>query len=185
LWRYRNREGWAVACLCAILLLGSLPAFAQGAGALTVSLHVNSSISLVFNSYPAGPGVCPLTGSGTNNAGLNLGWATQPAGGTHGGCGQYTVVNNSTYQMSSPFYLDVEVFNLSSSQYDLRAWVASAPPGQVAFLLNSQTLTPSRTSAPQQTNAYGSTTETFAIQVQKQVPAGTLSGTVEFEATAK
>jgi hypothetical protein len=181
----RNLGPWVIAVVIATFLLGSIPAAAQATGTLSLSLQVQSSISLVFNSYPAGPGVCQLTGSGTNNASLYLGWATQPAVGAHGGCGQYTVIDGSTYQMSSPFYLEVDVWNLASSQYDLRAWVSSAVPGKVAFLLNSQTLAGARPPTPIQTNAYGSTTETFAVQVQKQVPAGMVNATVQFEATAK
>jgi hypothetical protein len=166
-----------VACL---VLAGR--AYAQGNATLSISLQAQSSISLVFNNYP---GACSLTNAGTNSVGLYLGWATQPSQGQHGGCGQYTVINGNTYQMSSAFYLEVDVSNSTSTQYDLRAWVSTPIPGKVTYWLSGTQLGAARPSAALQTNAYGSSVQTFATQVAKQVQAGTLTATVQFEATAR
>jgi hypothetical protein len=180
-----HRVGHIERCLvlvaCWIVLL-AVSAHAQGNATLLFSLDAQPSISLVFKSYP---GACSLSNAGTNNVGLYLGWATQPSQGQHGGCGQYTVINGNTYQMSSAFYLEVDISNSASTQYDLRAWVSSPIPGKVSNWLSGTQLGTARPSAPLQTNAYGSSVQTFATQIGKQVAAGMETVTVQFEATAR
>jgi hypothetical protein len=168
------------ACLIVLLVRLSARAQAQGNTNLAIAMDVTSSISLVFNSYPGG---CPLSNSGTNSVGLNMGWADNV--GDYTGCANYSLLG-STYTVSTPFYLDVEVQNSTSTQYDLRAWMSTANPnGKVTFQLNSMALPYSRPSAAQQTNSYGPVMETFGIQVMKQVPDMVINFTVQFEATAR
>jgi hypothetical protein len=170
---------------CLIVLLTKLSARAQGQGStnLDVTMQLTSSISLVFDTYPGG---CALANSGTNSVGLNLGWADNfPPG--YSGCGSYSGGNGTTYTVSTPFYLDVEVQNSTSTQYALRVWM-SAPnpiPGKVSFLLNGAALTNTRPATAQQTNSYGKIMETFGISVQKQVTSQVLDFTAQFEATAQ
>ncbi|MGA2989349.1 MAG: hypothetical protein ABSD88_02655 [Candidatus Korobacteraceae bacterium] len=182
------KPGWNTgfvlsACLIVLLMRLSARAQMQGSTSLDISMQMTSSISLVFNSYPGG---CPLSNSGTSSVGLNLGWADNFSPG-YSGCGTYSGGNGTTYTVSTPFYLDVEVQNSSSTQYDLRVWM-SAPtpiPGKVNFLLNGATLTNTRPAGAQQTNSYGPVMETFGISVQKQVAATALNFTAQFEATAR
>lgn len=179
--RVGHIESWMVASVCVLVLFASVGAHGQSV-TLSFSAQVQPSISLVFNNYP---GACSLSNAGTNNVGLYLGWGTQPAQGQHGGCGQYTVIDGSTYQLSSALYLEVDTSNSPSTQYDLRVWVSSTIPGKVSLWLSGTQLGTTRPAAALQTNAYGSSVQTFATQISKQVPDGMVSPTVQFEATAR
>ena len=67
--------------LGALLCLLAASAGAQtSSGQLTITMNVQSSISLVFQDNPSvgTPGFCPLTNAGTNNVGLDLGTAAFP-----------------------------------------------------------------------------------------------------------
>jgi hypothetical protein len=87
--------------------------------------------------------------------------------------------------MSSAFYLEVDISNSASTQYDLRAWVSSPIPGKVSNWLSGTQLGTALPGTPLQTNAYGSSVQTFATQIGKQVAAGMETVTVQFEATAR
>ena len=178
--QFGHIERWLVLVACLVVPLAA-GAQTQGNAMLSFSMDATSSISLVFNSYAPGAGVCQLSNSGTNSVGLNLGWANGTGG--HGGCPAYSHVG-TTYTVSTPFYLDVEVSNSTSTSYALQVWVTPAPPANAQYLLNGVQLPSVKGATQQAHNAYGNTTETFGVTVANSVTAQTFSFVANFQATA-
>jgi hypothetical protein len=176
-----------LAVLCVLAGVSALPAQAQTSGGqLTVTLSVQSSISLIFQTNPASPapGFCALTNSGTNNVGLNLGTAAFP-GNNYVGCGSYTHIPGAIYQVSSAFDVVVSKANTNSPNYRLAAQISTAPPANVTWLVNNITLTNTGFTPLDAADNYGSAvTKTLQVQVKNTVPAGPLVETITFMATA-
>ena len=158
-----------------------------GSAQLSVNLTVQSSIGLIFQNNPAAPanGFCPLSNSGTNNVGLDLGTASFPGGSDSLACVAYSHIGAATYQVSSAFDVVVTKANTSSPNYRLAAEISSAPPANVTWLVNNITLTNAAFTALDAADAYSSTvTKTLQVQVKNNVPAQTLQETITFLATA-
>lgn len=166
----------------------ALPAYAQAStGRLTVSLNVQSSISLIFKTNPAAPsaGFCPLTNSGTNNVGLDLGIASFSGGSDSLACVAYAHIGGATYQVSSAFDVVVSKANSSSPNYRLAAEISTAPPANVTWLVNNIALSNTAFTQLDAADNYGTAvTKTLQVQVKNTVPAQTLAETITFLATA-
>ena len=159
------------------------PATAQ----LTITMSVQSSISLIFQNNPAvgSTGFCPLTNSGTNNVGLDLGTATFPGGSDSLACVAYAHIGAATYQVSSAFDVVVTKANSSSPNYQLAAEISTAPPANVLWLVNNVTLNSTAFTQVDATDSYGTAvTKTLQVQVKNTVPAQILQETITFLATA-
>jgi hypothetical protein len=174
---------------CCLLL--SLPAWSQAGQSataqLTLSLTVQSSIGLIFqnNAAVGSTGFCPLTNSGTNNVGLDLGTASFAAGSDSLACVAYSHIGAATYQVSSAFDVLVTKANSSSPNFRLAAEISAAPPANVTWLINNTTLTNAAFTQLDASDSYGSLiTKTLQVQVKNNVPAQTLQETVTFLATA-
>lgn len=169
-------------------IVSSLPAWCQnGTAQLTISLTVQSSINLIFQNNPAvgSTGFCPLTNSGTNNVGLDLGIATFPGGSDSLACVAYSHVGGASYQVSSAFDVVVTKANSSSPNYRLAAEISAAPPANVTWLINNITLTNTAFTQLDASDSYASAvTKTLQVQVKNNVPAQTLTETITFLATA-
>ena len=163
-------------------------AFAQSTSAqLSISLTVQSSISLVFNdnSQVGTPGFCPLTNAGTNNVGLDLGAAAFPGNVHTSTCVNYTHLNAAVYQVSSAFDVLVTKSNSSSPNYRLAAQISTAPPANVSWLLNNTLLNNTAFTTLDLADNYGQpVTKTLEVQVRNNVPAQLLQETITFLATA-
>jgi hypothetical protein len=172
------------ACVCAL----AAPAGAQSSNAqLTITMTVQSSIGLIFQNNPAvgTNGFCPLTNSGTNNVGLDLGVASFPGGSDSLACVGYAHIGGAVYQVSSAFDVVVTKANSSSPNYRLAAQISTAPPANVVWLVNNVTLTNAGFTALDASDNYAAAvTKTLQVQVKNTVPAGTLSETITFLATA-
>ncbi|HEY3767646.1 MAG TPA: hypothetical protein VGN44_03140 [Candidatus Angelobacter sp.] len=175
-----------------LILAGVLTLFAASAGAqsrsgqLTITMSVQSSISLVFNNNPAvgTAGFCPLLNAGTNNVGLDMGIAAH-SGNLHAACVNYTHLSNSTYQVSTAFDVLVSKSNTSSPNYRMSAEISIAPPANVAWLINNVNLTNTGFTQLDTAATYGAAnTKTLQVQVQSKVPAQVLFETITFLATA-
>src|ERR1700743_623265 len=175
-----------------LMLSGMLCLFTAGAtaqtrsGQLTITMSVQSSISLVFNNNPAvgTAGFCPLTNAGTNNVGLDMGIAAH-SGNLHSSCVNYTHLSNSTYQVSTAFDVLVSKSNTSSPNYPMSAEILTAPPANVAWLINNVNLTNTAFTQLDTAATYGTAnTKTLQVQVQSKVPAQVLFETITFLATA-
>lgn len=178
----------------ALLVLGGLLCFlAASAGAqtssgqLSITMNVQSSITLVFQNNPAvgTPGFCPLTNAGTNNVGLDLGTASFPGNFHTSTCVNYTHLPGALYQVSSAFDVVVSKANSSSANYRLAAQISTPPPASVTWMLNNVTLTNTAFTTLDTTDNYSAPiTKTLQVQVKNNVAAQTLLETITFLATA-
>jgi hypothetical protein len=173
---------------CGLLCVLAASAGAQtSTGQLTITMNVQSSISLIFQNNPAvgTTGFCPLTNAGTNNVGLDLGTAQFP-GSTHSStCVNYTHLTAALYQVSSAFDVVVTKANSSSANYRLAAEISTPPPANVTWLINNVTLSTTTFTTLDSTDTFGSAvTKTLQVQVKNTVPAQILQETITFLATA-
>ena len=107
----------------AVALAMPIVAAAQttASGTLTVNATVQSSISLVFNSDAAG---VVLGGTGTNAATMNLG-TISAYGPLSAGVGR-SVTAGTSFTVTSPFDVQVDKSNITSSNYTLTAQLNAA-----------------------------------------------------------
>jgi len=172
----------------ALLFVLGLTAEAQNSsGQLTITMTVQSSISLVFqnNASVGSAGFCPLTNAGTNNVGLDLGTAAFPGNFHTSTCVNYQHLTAAFYEVSSAFDVVVNKANSSSPNYRLAAQISTPPPTGVVWLLNNTTLTNTGLTQLDAADAYGQRiTKTLQVQVRNNVPAQVLQETITFLATA-
>jgi hypothetical protein len=169
-----------------LCLLASSADAQTNSGQLTITMTVQSSISLIFknNALVGTNGFCPLTNPGTNNVGLDLGTATFPAGSDSLACVAYSHIGGAMYQVSSAFDVVVSKSNSSSPNYRLAAQISTTPPTDVTWLVNNVVLTTAST-ALDPSDSYGaSITKTLQVQVKNTVAAQVLQETITFLATA-
>lgn len=173
--------------ICTLLLATGWCQAQTATGQLTISMTVQSSIDLIFRNNPAvgTNGFCPLTNSGTNNVGLDLGTASFPGGSDSLACVAYAHIGTATYQVSSAFDVVVSKANSSSPNYRLAAEISTAPPANVTWLVNNVTLTNTAFTQLDASDSYGTAiTKTLQVQVKNNVPAQILTETITFLATA-
>ncbi len=174
--------------LTCFLCVVSSPMKAQtGTAQLTINMTVQSSINLIFQNNPSvgTNGFCPLTNSGTNNVGLDLGTASFSGGSDSLACVAYAHVGGATYQVSSAFDVVVTKANSSSPNYRLAAEISTAPPANVTWLVNNITLTNAAFTQLDASDNYSQAiTKTLQVQVKNTVPAQVLQETITFLATA-
>lgn len=181
------RIGLLLACCIVFSAAGWAQAGQTAAAQLSIKLTVQSSIGLIFKNNPAvgSNGFCPLTNSGTNNVGLNLGTASFPGGSDSLACVGYAHIGSAVYQVSSAFDVVVTKANSSSPNYRLAAEISTAPPANVTWLVNNVALTNTGFTALDASDPYATTiTKTLQVQVKNTVPAQTLQETITFLATA-
>ena len=155
-------------------------------GQLTITMTVQSSISLIFqnNASVGTTGFCPLTNSGTNNVGLDLGTATFPGGSDSLACVAYSHIGGAMYQVSSAFDVVVTKANSSSPNYRLAAQISTTPPASVNWLIDNVALTTAFTTLDTTDNYSTAITKTLQVQVKNTVAAQVLQETITFLATA-
>jgi hypothetical protein len=172
-------------CLLMVAVSVTAPAVAQtGSAQLSITLKVQSSISLVFNNSASvgSSGFCPLGNAGTNAATLDLGSASYN-GGDSLTCIAFSQQGNF-YHVDSAFDVLVTKSNTSSPSYQLAVQISSVPPANVQWRLN-QTLLGNTFVVLQTANSYGQpVTETLDVRVRNDVPAQILQETITFLATA-
>jgi hypothetical protein len=169
------------------LCCGNAAQAQNSSGQLTITMSVQSSISLVFqnNVNVGNPGFCPLTNAGTNNVGLDLGTASFPGSVHSSSCVDYQHIGAAFYQVSSAFDVVVSKANSSSPNYQLAAEISTVPPANVVWLVNNVTLTTAGfTTLDAADNYAANVTKTLQVQVRNSVPAQTLQETITFLATA-
>jgi hypothetical protein len=178
----------ALIVLGGLLSLLTANAGAQtSSGQLTITMNVQSSITLVFQNNPAvgTTGFCPLTNAGTNSVGLDLGTASFPGNFHTSACVNYTHLTGAVYEVSSAFDVVVSKANSSSPNYRLAAQISTPPPANVTWLLNNVTLTSVGLTTLDTTDNYGTPiTKTLQVQVKNTVAAQVLAETITFLATA-
>lgn len=173
--------------LTVLFFLGATVEAQTSSGQLTITMTVQSSISLVFQNNPnvGTTGFCPLTNAGTNNVGLDLGTAAFPGSFHTSTCVNYQHLTAAFYQVSSAFDVVVSKANSSSPNYRLAAEISSPPPAGVVWLVNNVTLSNTAFTALDASDAYSApVTKTLQVQVKNNVPAQVLQETITFLATA-
>jgi hypothetical protein len=156
-------------------------------GQLSITMNVQSSITLVFQNNPSvgTPGFCALANAGTNNVGLDLGIAAFPGSFHTSTCVNYQHITASFYEVSSAFDVVVTKANSSSPNYRLAAQISTPPPTGVVWLMNNVTLTTTGFTQLDAADAFGQRiTKTLQVQVRNNVPTQTLLETITFLATA-
>jgi len=172
---------------CMLCLLAANAGAQTSSGQLSITMSVQSSITLVFQNNPSvgTTGFCPLTNAGTNNVGLDFGTAAFPGSFHTLACVNYTHLNAAVYQVSSAFDVVVTKSNSSSPNYRLAAQISTPPPANVSWLLNNVTLTTTGFTTLDTADNYATPiTKTLQVQVKNSVPAQAFLETITFLATA-
>ena len=171
-----------------LFLLLSVAAQAQtSSGQLTITMNVQSTISLVFlnNANVNSAGFCPLTNEGTNNVGLDLGSASFPGNFHSSTCVNYQHVGAAFYEVSSAFDVMVSKANSSSPNYRLAAQISTLPPANVIWLIDNVTLNSTSFTTLDTADSFAArVTKTLQVQVKNTVAPQTLTETITFLATA-
>jgi hypothetical protein len=167
----------------AALMMISSAAVAQttASGTLTVTATVNGTISLVFNSDPAG---VALSGNGTNAATLAFG-TVQAFGGTLAAGVSRSVVPGTSFTVSSPVDVFVDKANVSSANYTLKAQLNAADAVN-SWSVGGVAVTSAAAATITATGAYTTNVpETVALTVPFSTASGTnISNAINFTATA-
>ena len=147
-------------------------------GTVAVTATTVASVSLTFVTDGAG---ITLGSSGTSAATVAFG-SVQAYGGAVPAGVTKTVNGTTNWSLSTPVDVVVQVANQTSSNYTLTAAIQTADAtntwalGATALGTAAATLT--------STGAYGSTAYTFKLTIPFTEPAGTISNTINFTATA-
>ena len=172
---------------CVLCLFAASAGAQTSSGQLSITMSVQSSITLVFQNNPSvgTTGFCPLTNSGTNNVGLDFGTAAFPGSFHTLACVNYQHIGSAVYQVSSAFDVVVTKSNSSSPNYRLAAQISTPPPANVSWLLNNVTLTTTGFTTLDTADNYATPiTKTLQVQVKNSVPAQAFLETITFLATA-
>ena len=161
--------------------------WAQGTtatGSLTVSMTVQSSISLEFlQSSSAGTqGTCSITGAGSSTASLNFGIAN--ISGDNQSCVSFSNNGTTSYTLSNNIYYKVTQSNTSSGSYSVTASLPTLPVSGVTWKASSQTLSASPVSITSNAS-YGNQESVYLqVTVLSSVTTSNLSQSINFTATA-
>lgn len=172
-----------VLCLCGISHAQSTTT----TGSLTVTMTVQSSISLTFVQSPqVGTSEnCSLTGAGTSSVSLNLGIATTAS--DNESCVKFAQTGSGStagYSLTDLIYYEVTESNTSSNSYSLTAALPSSPVTGVTWTLNSTTLSSSPISVTPNGAYNNSQYFTLMVNVLATVTTNNLSQSINFTATA-
>jgi hypothetical protein len=169
----------AMTLLAAAFGFGVQPARATNStGTVAVSATVVASASLTFVTDAAG---IALGSSGTSAATVAFG-SVQAYGGVLPVNVTRVVTRTSTWSLSTPFDVVVQVANQTSSNYTLTATLQTADAVNT-WALGATTIS-TTVATLTSTGAYGSTAYTFKLTIPFTEAAGAISNTLNFTATA-
>lgn len=164
----------------AFATLVSSPVFATSAsGTVAVTATVGSSVSLTFVTDPSG---IILGGTGTSAATIAFG-SVQAYGGVVPANVTKTVNGTTNWTLSTPFDVVVQVANQTSSNYTLTAQLNAADAVNT-WKIGATTITSGSAASLAATGAYGTTAYTLNLTIPFSEPAGAISNTINFVATA-
>ncbi len=162
------------------LMLGCIAAQAQvtASGTVNAKLINKSGIWIIFNSDAAG---VTLGSAGTSTASLDFGtvaaFQAPPAGVTK-------TRTSTSFTISSPFDVFVDVGGVASTSYRLQANLQSAP-GVYTYKVDAVTLTTTAaTVVAADPNYRLNVQHTMYLTVPQTAPAGVVTNTVNFTVTA-
>lgn len=172
--------------LAGLTVLGFIPlasssvfAATTASGTVAVTATVASSVSLTFVSDPAG---ITLGGTGTSAATVAFG-NVQAYGGVVPANVTKTVTGTTSWTLSTPFDVVVEVANQVSTNYTLTAQLATADAIDT-WKIGASTITSAAATTLTATGAYGTTAYTLGLTIPFTKAAGAITNTLNFVATA-
>jgi len=169
-----------------LILAGAFSAFVavangqvSGSGTMGITADVQGSINLTFVTDGSGMAV---TGTTTAVASLPLGNVQMYGGSTPAGV---TKATNSTtsFTLSTPFDIKVDLANTTSANYSLTA-ALSTPDAVNKWLISAVDISAGGAISITSTGAYGSVPYTLALTVPASAAAGSISNTISFVATS-
>jgi hypothetical protein len=163
----------------ALAITAPLTEATSATGTVAVTATTVASVSLTFVTDGAG---IALGGSGSSAATIAFG-SVQAYGGAVPGGVTRTVNAPTNWSLATPFDVDVQVANQTSSNYTLTAALQTTDAVNT-WLLGATTLTTTAQTLTS-TGAYGVTTPyTFKLTIPFSAAAGAISNTINFVATA-
>lgn len=168
--------------MATVLTIGAILAPPTGAtsatGTVAVTATTSGSISMTFVTDGAG---ITLGSSGTSVATIAFG-SVQAYGGSVPTGVTKTVNAPTNWSLSTPFDVEVDLANQTSSNYTLTAALQSSDATNTWQLgATSLSTTPATLTS---TGAYGSTAYTFKLTIPFSASGGAISNTINFTATA-
>ena len=160
---------------------GLVSAQVTGGGTLGVTADIQGSILVTFISDGAGLAV---TGTGTSAGTLPFA-SEQMYGGTPAVGVTKVLTSNTSFTLSTPVDIQVDVANTASATYLLKAWLTTADTHHTwtfnSVALSTSTQTVDATGTYAQANAY---TFVLTVPASSNGAANTVSNTINFTATA-
>jgi hypothetical protein len=167
-----------VFAMTGIVLTAQFAGATSTTGTVAVTATTVASISLTFVTDASG---ITLGSSGTSAVTLAFG-SVQAYGGTVPTGVTRSVNGTVNWSLSTPVDVVVQVANQTSSNYTLTAGLQNADSTNTWQLgATSLTTTPATLTS---TGAYGTTAYTYKLTVPFSAPAGAISNTINFTATA-
>jgi hypothetical protein len=161
-----------------IALTAQFATATSATGTIAVSATTVASISLTFVTDASG---ITLGNSGQSAVTLAFG-SVQAYGGTVPSGVTETVNGTSTWSLSTPIDVVIQVANQNSSNYTLSAGLQNAD-GTNTWQLGATSLTATPATLTS-AGVYGTTVYTFKLTIPFSAPAGAISNTINFTATA-
>jgi hypothetical protein len=166
--------------LSALALIGVANAQTTSGGTLGVTADIQGSINLIFSTATGGFAV---TGTGSATASLPFG-SVQMYGGTVPTNVTRTVTGITSFTLSTPINVEVDLANQTSSNYKLLATLASADTVN-SWTFNTVAVTAAGVVPQIATGTYGSAAPyVFAVTIPAANTSGSLANSLNFTATA-
>ena len=170
-----SKTSLLAAALSAFALTGIVSAQVSGSGTLGVTAQIQGSILVTFTSDSAG-----LAVTGTGSSAGTLPFASeQMFGGTPASGVTKTLTANTSYTLSTPIDIQVDVANTTTSSYLLSASLTTGDTHH-SFTFNSVVLT----ATPQTVDATGTYGQPNAYPFILGVPATSTQNTISISSTS-
>jgi len=152
-----------------------------GSGTLSITANIQGSINLTFVTDASGMAV---TGSTTSTASLALGNVSM-FGGTVPANVTKTVNSTTSFDLSTPFDVRVDLANSASTTYTLAAMLSAAEAAGKVWTLGPTDISAGASHAMTSTGAYATAVPyTLKLTIPASAAAGSISNTINFTATA-
>jgi hypothetical protein len=173
------KHGFVLTVAISAFTLAGVANAQTGSGALTVTANIQGSINLTFVTDASGLAV---TGTTTSTASLPFGTVRMYGGAVPANVTK--TVNATSFDLSTPFDVRVDLANSASTTYTLAATLAAADA------INTWTLGPTNISsgasfAVTSTGAYATALPyTIKLTLPASAASGLITNTINFTATA-
>jgi hypothetical protein len=168
-----------IAAILAFFLYANVASATTASASMAVSVTVASSVGFTIQTDASG-----LTLGNSGTSAVTAAFGTMSAYGGTVPTGVTRTVNGTTsWKISTPFDVVIEVANQSSSNYTLTAQLQTSDSTNT-WQVGSTTVTSASPATLTSTGTYGTTSMTFNLTIPFSESAGTISNTINFVATA-